>query len=377
MTFQRHRINQRVINDLRKRTTLGIIFYMLVPYCIFFTDNYLERHLKFSLLSLGTFTAICLFRLVHLSLSRNCQEKFAPLNQRIFFGSVVSTALIWGIIAASSLVQDGEPKAQLLMTICTAGFCSGGVISFMPERRLAILYNLLMLLPAAAIILTKGENFTLGAAILLYSAYLVLITLRGNDEYWTALENEFLLEKKSEELKQASRIDVLTNLFNRRHFDELFHLALGLCARRRTAITLIICDIDHFKKINDTFGHLAGDQFLKLIGQCLKEVFRRETDVVGRYGGDEFVILLPDEDIAAAKRLAGSFGRSVASTILDFNGAKIGSTVSMGMTCCIPQADQGPEVLIERADTALYMAKNAGRNRIIVHEEGLEHLDAR
>jgi predicted signal transduction protein with EAL and GGDEF domain len=256
MTFQRHRINKRVINDLRKRSTLGIFFYMLVPYCIFLTDNYIGRHQKVSLLSLAVFTAICLFRLVHLYISTRTSEKYEQLNHSIFIGNAVFSALAWETIAAYVLIQDGEQKTQLLMTICTAGFCSGGVISFMPERRLSILYNLLMLLPAATIILTKGGNFTLGTALLLYSAYLVLITLRGNDEYWTALENEFLLERKSEELKQASRIDVLTNIFNRRHFDELFHLTLGLCARQGTPITLIICDIDHFKKINDPFGHL-------------------------------------------------------------------------------------------------------------------------
>lgn len=367
MTFQRHKINKRVITDLRERSTFGIFFYMVVPYCIFLTDNYATRHPQVTNLSLGIFTAVCLFRLVHLHISRQSSEKFDKLNHRIFIGSAVFTAIAWGTVSACVLVQDGEQKTQLLMTICTAGFCSGGAISFIPERRLSILYNLFMLLPTATIILVKGGNLTLAIVLFLYSAYLVLVTLRGNDEYWTALENEFLLEKKSEELKQASRTDVLTNIFNRRHFDELFHLTLGLCARRGTAITLILCDIDHFKTINDTFGHLAGDEYLKLIGQCLQKVFRRETDVVGRYGGDEFVILLPDEDTAAVRELTECFRKEVAGIILDYNGTKIESTVSLGMTCCIPKAGQSPDSLIEQADTALYMAKNAGRNRLVVH----------
>ena len=370
MTFQRYNTNKRVIEDLKQRTTLGIFFYVLVPYCIFFTDNYIERHPKFSFLSLTIFTAICLLRLVHLYISRKSQAHAERLNYRIFLGGVVLTALTWGIIAAYALVQDSEPKAQLLVTIITAGFCSGGVIAFMPERRLSVLYNLLMLLPAAAIILVKGENFALGLAILLYSAYLVLISVRGNDEYWTALENEFLLEKKSEELKLESRIDVLTNLFNRRHFDELFHLTLSLCARRKTPLTFIIFDIDYFKEINDTFGHLAGDEYLKLISQCLKIIFQRETDIIGRYGGDEFVILLPDGDIAETKRLAELLVDKVAGATLDYSGTNIKSTVSVGMACCIPHTGQSPEHLIKRADSALYMAKNLGRNRIFMLEGG-------
>ncbi|MBU1564633.1 MAG: GGDEF domain-containing protein [Proteobacteria bacterium] len=369
MKFQRHSINKRVIADLKKRSTFGIFFYMLVPYCIFLTDNYVDRHPKVTLLSLGIFTAICLFRLVHLSLSGRAAEKYEKLNYKIFFASVVLTALIWGTISTYILVQDGEQKAQFLMIICTSGFGAGGVISFIPERRLSIFYNLFMLLPAATTILVKGDNITLGAALLFYSAYLVLISLRGNSEYWTALENEFLLERQSEELKLASRIDVLTNISNRRRFDELFHLTLGLSARRGTPITLIICDIDHFKTINDTFGHLAGDEYLKCIGRCLQDVFRRETDVVGRYGGDEFVILLPDEGTAAARELAECFRKKVADVVVDYNGAKIASTVSLGMTSCVPQAGQSPETFFKRADTALYMAKNEGRNRIAVHGE--------
>lgn len=367
MTIQRHKINSRVITDLRKRSSFGIIFYVLVFYCISLTDNYGLRYPRVTLLSLGIFAVIGLFRLVHLYIAGKAPERHEKLHHNIFVGSAVLNALAWGTVAAYILIQDGEQKAQLLMTICTVGLCAGGVIAFIPERRLSILYNLLMFLPAATVILRQGSNPTLAAAIILYSAYLVLITLRGNDEYWRALENEFLLEKKSEELKQASRIDVLTNIFNRRHFDELFHLTLGLCARRKTTITLIIFDIDHFKTINDTFGHLAGDEYLKLIGRCLKDIFRRETDVVGRYGGDEFVILLPDEDTAATWKLAECLRKDVAETILDYNGAKIHTTISLGMTCCIPQAGQSPESVIEKADTALYKAKNGGRNRIVVH----------
>jgi diguanylate cyclase (GGDEF)-like protein len=360
------------MTDLRKRSTFGILFYIVVPYCVFLTDGYIYRHPQFSFISLGVFTAICLFRLGHLFVTRHIDGKYFSLNCRIFFGSVVLTALIWGIIASLILVQQNEPRVHLLVTICTAGFSSGGVISFLPERRLSILYNILMLLPAAAIILSQGENPTLGIALLLYSCYLVLISLQGNAEYWTALENEFLLQKKTEELRQASRTDVLTNLFNRRYFDELLHLAFGLCLRRKTPITLVISDIDHFKVINDTYGHLAGDEYLKYIGQQLQDVFRRETDVVGRYGGEEFIVMLPDEELPTARQLAELFRNRVADHTLEYNGRSIRSTISLGIASGIPQAGEGPEILIERADTALYRAKNTGRNRVVCHGEDEE-----
>ena len=369
ITFQRHALSRRVINDLKKRSITGVFFYMVIPFCILFTDSYAERHHRLSILFVSIFTSISLFRFIHLYFFGQKSEKFETLNNNIFFGGVVLTAMTWGMGAAYFLSQQGEPKTQLVTAICTVGFCSGGVVSFIPERRLAILYNLLMLLPAATNILIKGENLTLGVAILFFSVYLILIALRGNNEYWTALENEYLLEKKSRELKLESRIDVLTTLFNRRHFDELFQLAFGLCSRRGTPITLVMCDIDYFKKVNDTFGHMAGDEYLKLVSRCLKDVFRRETEVIARYGGEEFVIVLPDQEIAATRQMAECFRNTIANTTLEFNGKAIKTTISLGMTCCIPASGQIPTELIERADSALYMAKNSGRNRVVVHGE--------
>jgi diguanylate cyclase (GGDEF)-like protein len=317
-----------------------------------------------------------MFRIVHLYITRNITEKYFSLNVSVLFGSVLLTALIWGTIAALILVQENEQRAQLLVTICTAGFSAGGVISFLPERRLSIVYNIMMLLPAAAIILVQGDNPTLGIALLLYSSYLVLISLRGNAEYWTALENEFLLNRKSEELRQASRTDALTGICNRRHFDELLHLTFGLCARRGTHIALIMCDVDHFKNINDTHGHLAGDEYLRFIAQHLQDIFKRETDVVGRYGGEEFVVMLPDEHPVSARVLAEAYRNRVAGSVLEYNGATIRSTVSLGIAAGIPQAGDRPELFIGRADTALYQAKNGGRNQVVVYGEESEQRQA-
>jgi len=374
MAFQKHRINRRVIRDLKKRSTLGIFFYFLIPCILLFSDDFFYRHPQFSILFLMVQTVICGFRLCHLFVSEKSPKKFERFNNNIFLASVVLTALAWGTGQAYFLFQEEEQKMQLLMTICTVGFCAGGVVSFLPERRVAIIYNLLMFLPGSVAVFVRGDNVTLGTFILCYSLYLILITLRGSDEYWRALENEFLLEKKSRELKQASRIDVLTGLYNRRHFDELFHLAWGLCARRQNPICLLMCDLDFFKRINDSFGHMAGDEYLQLVSRCLLGVFQRETDVVARYGGEEFVVLLPDKDIAAAMALAETFREKVADAVLDYNGEKIKTTISLGISCCIPESDERPDLLVFQADTALYKAKNAGRNRVMVHGEDLSFL---
>ncbi len=361
----RQKFGSRVVSDLKKRSTSGVFFYILVPPVLFFTDSYIQRHLFVSLAFLGIFSAICMFRLVHVYVSKKTPRRLESLHNRIFIVSVLLTALSWGAGSAFFLLYSDEPGIQTLMIICTVGFSAGGVMSFTPSLYIAVTYNLLMLMPLTAAVFIKGGAFTLGLAIILYSIYLFLITLRGNREYWTALENEALLEEKSQELKKASRTDVLTGLYNRRYFDELFDLEWGLSSRRQTPLTLLICDIDHFKKINDTHGHQAGDEYLKTISSHLGSVFQRETDVVARYGGEEFVVLLPDRDADQTLELAGRFKKIVADTVLDCNNKAVQTTISIGITSCVPSPDLDRDTLLKRADNALYAAKEAGRNRIV------------
>jgi diguanylate cyclase (GGDEF)-like protein len=368
MAFQRQQLSGRVVRDLQKRSTSGVFFYILVPPVLFFTDGYIYRHPGVSLVFLGIFIGICLFRLAHVHVSRKALDNRSheARHKAVFVTSILVTALAWGMGAAFFLLYSEDRTIHLLMIICTVGFCAGGVMSFMPVLYLAIAYNFLMLMPAIAAVFISGDVPSLGIAMMMYSIYLVLITLRGNHEYWTALENESLLEEKTRELKKASRTDVLTGLYNRRYFDELFELEWGLSSRRKTPLTLLICDIDHFKKINDTYGHPAGDEYLKLISRHIQEVFQRETDVVARYGGEEFVVLLPDRDAEHTRDLAQRLGKKIETAVLDYHGEKMQTTISQGVTSCIPTPDMDRDVLLTRADNAMYAAKNAGRNKIVV-----------
>ena len=366
MGFHRQQLNKRVVSDLQKRSTAGVFFYILVPPIVLMTDGYMKRHLTFSLVFLGVFLFVCLFRLAHVYVFKKMPERFDSLNNRIFILSVLLTALAWGAGSGFFLLYAGEKNIQFLMLICTVGFSAGGVMSFMPLLPLAVAYNILMLAPGTVAVFINLETVSLGVAMMLYSAYLVLITLRGNQEYWTALENENLLEEKSCELENASRTDVLTGLYNRRYFDELLELEWGLAGRSKTPLTLMIADIDHFKKINDTYGHQAGDQYLKLISRSLRSVFQRKTDLVARYGGEEFVVLLPGKDADQALPLAESFKKVISNTILTYKEETIQTTISLGLASCVPGSDESPDRLITRADNALYAAKDAGRNRVVV-----------
>jgi hypothetical protein len=115
MTFERHKMNKRVVQDLKKRSTIGIPFYILLSLIVVFAANLHERHLFFSMFFLLSMGGICLFRLIHLAVSRKMGERYETLNKNIFFASVIVTALIWGVTYALIMLQEGEYIIQMLM----------------------------------------------------------------------------------------------------------------------------------------------------------------------------------------------------------------------------------------------------------------------
>jgi len=163
---------------------------------------------------------------------------------------------------------------------------------------------------------------------------------------------------KNQQLESLSVTDRLTGLFNRRKLDEV--LAQECVRAQRTALplTVIIADIDEFKRVNDLYGHLVGDQLLVEIAGMLQRGVRK-VDTVGRWGGEEFMIVCPDTDNEGASVLAENIRLAINSREFPVVGSK---------TCCLGVAEyrpgEAPEAVVERADAALYRAKNGGRNQV-------------
>jgi diguanylate cyclase (GGDEF)-like protein len=166
------------------------------------------------------------------------------------------------------------------------------------------------------------------------------------------------LSRLNRELARLSVTDRLTGIYNRMKLDEALAAEIQRCRRYDQALAIVLLDIDHFKRINDTYGHQAGDRALIDIARLLSEG-SRETDVVGRWGGEEFMIVLPHTDLAGAGRLAEKMRTTIAAH--EFSG--IGQqTASFGVAAY--RIDDQPNDLVARADAALYEAKHAGRNRV-------------
>ena len=175
------------------------------------------------------------------------------------------------------------------------------------------------------------------------------------------------MSRLNDELKVASRIDGLTGLFNRRYWQERFEQIYKLAKRREKPSTALMLDIDHFKKVNDTYGHQAGDSVIQSLAHLIKRCVR-ETDLAGRYGGEEFAVILTDSAVDNAVTVAERLRRLAERSQVEHEGKIIKFNISVGLAEFSPLCDT-PMEWLERADQALYQAKQTGRNRYCVWQE--------
>jgi diguanylate cyclase (GGDEF)-like protein/PAS domain S-box-containing protein len=174
------------------------------------------------------------------------------------------------------------------------------------------------------------------------------------------------LEKANQELHRLSIIDGLTQIANRRRFDECLNLEWARMAREKTPLSFIICDVDFFKLYNDHYGHLLGDDCLRSVAKAIDQSTRRPSDLAARYGGEEFAVLLPNTDTEGAFFVAESIRKKVQALLIDHAVSPIHPcvTLSLGVSSVIPDYDNNPQMLLEASDSALYDAKREGRNRV-------------
>ena len=185
------------------------------------------------------------------------------------------------------------------------------------------------------------------------------------------------LEIANKELEVLSYRDGLTNIFNRRHFDQQLDQEWRRCSRHKISLSLIMVDIDYFKNYNDSCGHLQGDECLKFVALCIANHARRVEDLAARYGGEEFVLLLPDTDILVACTIAEALRSAVESLNLPHGASLVADhvTISLGVSSIIPVYPGNPQELIRSTDLALYGAKSSGRNRVVLNRKEEDHAE--
>jgi len=170
------------------------------------------------------------------------------------------------------------------------------------------------------------------------------------------------------QLYEASVTDALTGASNREHFDAQLRAELSYARRHKTDLSLVLFDVDHFKKVNDTYGHPVGDQVLVQIAATVRREVRNE-DVFARYGGEEFALVLRGIDIIGARSVGERLRSKISQFRIPLEQDELGVTVSVGCASLATLADQTPEALILASDQRLYAAKRGGRNRVVAGNE--------
>jgi diguanylate cyclase (GGDEF)-like protein len=207
------------------------------------------------------------------------------------------------------------------------------------------------------------ESLVFGFMTVTCLVYIFSSSKATHNDYWSAITNHLVAEERAELMEQLSTTDPLTQLKNRMYFDKEFNKEWRRCLRMNCPISVIMIDLDHFKRLNDQFGHMFGDECLKKAALAIQNEVSRPADCVARYGGEEFIVLLPNTNSKGAYNIGKRMLKSVSDLRFDVDGEIIKMTCSIGAATTIPSIEQDRSNLIKDADTALYYAKEHGRNQ--------------
>ena len=194
--------------------------------------------------------------------------------------------------------------------------------------------------------------------------------LQRDEAYRALRESQRKLMETNIELQRLTNVDGLTELSNRRYFDTHMEMEWNRAVREQSSLSVLMIDVDDFKRYNDTYGHLAGDEVLKRVAETMQKNSGRSTDIAARFGGEEFALILPATPLVGAHHLAETLRRNVQDLGIPHSASTPAEciTVSIGAASTIPQREDPFFSLIETADKALYEAKRAGKNRVMTHE---------
>ncbi len=356
----------REVQDVSNRTRLGGIYYLLAWLLAWGFSNAPQQHLLLGLGGCGFFALMLTLRWAHLPPSPHNERMLTRwLNSHWLL--VLLTALGWGLAHALTLSARDFHSAQLIGIISTIAFSSAVAFTFAMRLRRGLCTILLLNLPGLLVLASNGERqLPILLTLAFYLLYLLMVSLRSHREYHAGINLELELLTQRDVLERLSRTDSLTGLGNRHQFNDLFPRMLANAKRQGTPLALVLMDIDLFKRINDLHGHLSGDACLEVFAERMRQVFRRDNDILLRLGGEEFAVLMPGSTLEHACQLAEQFRRQIADSPLQAREQSLSLTTSLGVGTFNEACDSSSEAFFQRVDSALFQAKADGRNRLVL-----------
>lgn len=290
-----------------------------------------------------------------------------------YFVTQLLSSISWGIGAVYIMPIDSQLH-QVVIYYFLMGLSGGAIFVYSANRTMTLVTIASLLLPITGWFLIQGGLLSIG--LVMGAVVFYIYTIRAGKILSLTLNKSFMLAHELNDAKEAAETlalkDELSGLNNRRAFYDKGKMLVDYCQRNNEVFSVIIIDIDHFKKINDKFGHAAGDATIIQVGSILLHVIRK-SDLCARIGGEEFGILLKASASDTAVQLAEKLRQKIAATPIAFNGEDIAISASFG----VADGNLDLDTLLKRADAALYKAKETGRNRVICDGCDAEEMQSR
>ena len=283
------------------------------------------------------------------------------------------SSIIWGIGAVYIMPTESQLH-QVVIYFFLIGMSGGAISAYSVNRTMALITITCLLLPITGWFLMQGSLLPVGLAL---SAVIFSVSaIRAGKILSLKLNQSFMLAHELNHAKEAAEAmalkDELSGINNRRAFYEKGKMLVDYCQRNGSILSVIIIDIDHFKKINDEFGHAAGDATIKQMGHILRKGMRK-SDLCARIGGEEFGILLTTSMTNGAAQLAETLRLLIAKTPFTYNGNDFAISASLGVAV----GNLDLETLLKHADASMYQAKELGRNRVVCDGRVVEKIHGR
>lgn len=356
-------ITEKARFDLAARANTGTFLYVLIWVGVGFWLGIFEHNPKFFLAVTVSFFAIAFIRTNLQSEIITNQGQSARL-ENLLNTAIIANGFLWGGASSWVVLNPSFEQHEYLFMIISTGFAMGGSATLSISKAIRFWYPVGVFSPLILTAFYLGDPENYGKIVLIMGS-LFYIWKAGKicaNDYYTALKNQMLAEERAQELEQLSVTDALTRLPNRAHFDAFFLHEWQRCSRLGASLSVFMIDLDHFKALNDTHGHLCGDQVLQETAAGIRKIFSRTSDTVNRYGGEEFVAVTSGTSVAQARQLAERVVQEISAMETYFNGRLIKVTCSVGVATGTPEQGLTNAAMLLAADQALYQVKRAGRN---------------
>lgn len=296
--------------------------------------------------------------------NRSAPQHRTPVRwEGVYWTTLVFTAGAWGI-GAFLLMSRDNLLSQAITLFFAVGMAGSAISAYSAYRSMTLVAVALVLLPTTLWLLTEpgNEQRVLALVTLAFASFVVRATRELSDALQSLLRLRRELEIEHRIASKAARTDELTGLNNLRAFKEQADTMFAHTQRYSLPLCALLLDIDHFKQINDTYGHAAGDQVLQVVAQRLKTALR-EADLCGRLGGEEFAVLLASTDLHEALLIAEKLRLAIQDIVMPMIDATLRVTISIGVARAHEDCPD-TTTLLAQADAAMYQAKSSGRNRV-------------